>query len=62
MRGTCLGLLGRTAEAKVEVAELLRWKPDFAARGRTLIGYYIKTPDMMSRIADGLARAGLKLA
>jgi tetratricopeptide (TPR) repeat protein len=62
MRASSLGLLGRTAEAKAEVADLLRWKPDFAARGRTLIGYYIKPPEMMSRIADGLARAGLKLA
>ena len=42
MRASCLGLLGRTAEAAVEVADLLRRKPDFATRGRILIGYYIK--------------------
>jgi tetratricopeptide (TPR) repeat protein len=60
MRASCLGHLGRRAEA--EVAELLRARPDFRARGRALIGNYIKFPDMASRIVDGLAKAGLKLA
>ncbi len=62
MRASCLGLLGRTPEAEVEVAELLRAKPDFEARGRGLIGYYVKPAELMDRIVDGLARAGLKLA
>ncbi len=62
MRACCLGHLGRTAEAEWEVAELLRRKPDFAARGRILIGHYIKLPDVMSRVVEGLAKAGLKLA
>jgi tetratricopeptide (TPR) repeat protein len=62
MRASCLGLLGRAAEAKREVAELLVRNPDFAARGRVLIGYYIKFPEAMGRIVDGLARAGLDLA
>ena len=60
MRASCLGHLGRRAEA--EVAELLRARPDFRAQGRALIGNYIKFPDMASRIVDGLAKAGLKLA
>ena len=62
MRACCLGHLGRTAEAQLEVAELLRAKPDFQARGRILIGHYVKLPEVMDRIVDGLARAGLKLA
>jgi adenylate cyclase len=62
MRASCLGLLGRTAEAEVEVAELLRAKPDFETRGRRLIGYYVKPAEMMDRIVDGLARAGVTLA
>jgi adenylate cyclase len=62
MRASCLGLLGRTADAAVEVAGVLERKPDFEARGRILIGNFIKFPDVMSRIVDGLARAGLKLA
>ena len=62
MRACCLGHLGRTAEAKAEVAELLQRKPDFVARGRILIGYYIKFPEVTSRVFEGLAKAGLKLA
>jgi adenylate cyclase len=60
MRASCLGHLGRGAEA--EVAELLRARPDFRDQGRALIGNYIKFPDMAGRIVDGLAKAGLKLA
>jgi adenylate cyclase len=61
MRASCLGHLGRRAESAVEVARLLRDKPDFEARGRTLIGHYIKHPEVMDRVVDGLARAGLTL-
>jgi hypothetical protein len=62
MRASCLGLLGRTPEAAVTVADLLQRKPDFEARGRTLIGHYIKLDEVMSQVVDGLARAGLTLA
>jgi tetratricopeptide (TPR) repeat protein len=62
MRACCLGHLGRIAEAKAEVAELLLRKPDFSARGRILIGHYVKFPEVMNRVVDGLAKAGLTLA
>jgi tetratricopeptide (TPR) repeat protein len=62
MRASALGLLGRSAEARAEVEELLRQKPDFALRGRTLLGYYLKPPELLARVTDGLARAGLELA
>ena len=62
MRACCLGLLGRKAEAKAEAAEVLRTKPDFEQRGRVLIGYYIKLPDVKRQVVEGLARAGLTLA
>jgi tetratricopeptide (TPR) repeat protein len=61
MRGACLGLLGRTSEAKSEVVEILIQKRDFPLRGRALIGYYIKFPDVMGRIVEGLARGGMTL-
>ena len=61
MRASCLGHLGRLEEARVEVAELLRTNPDFARRGRTLIGRLLKLPDLQARVADGLAKAGLVL-
>jgi hypothetical protein len=44
------------------VAELLATKPDFRSRGRTLIGRHVKFPDLLERVVDGLARAGLALA
>jgi hypothetical protein len=62
MRASCLGLLGRTSEADSEVAELLSRRPNFAARGRILLGHYIKFDEVMNPIVDGLARAGLTLA
>lgn len=61
MRACCLGHLGRLPDASEGVAELLRVKPDFARRGRELIGRLIKFPDLLDRIADGLAKAGLVL-
>jgi len=61
MRATCLGHLGRVEEAKLAAAQLLNRKPDFASRGRTLIGRYIKFPDLVERIVDGLGKAGLAL-
>ena len=62
MRACCLGHLGRLEEARIDVAEILRKKPDFAGRGRTLIGRLIKSPDLVERIADGMRKAGLDLA
>ena len=62
MRACCLGHLGRVEEAKHEAAELLRRKPDFVSRGRTLVGRYIKLPpELFERVVDGLAKAGLAL-
>jgi hypothetical protein len=44
------------------VAELLARKPDFASRGRVLIGRLVKFLDLLETIADGLGKAGLVLA
>jgi tetratricopeptide (TPR) repeat protein len=61
LRACCMGHLGRLGEAKVEVAKLLQSKPDFARRGRTLIGRLVKFPDLLERVVDGLEKAGLAL-
>jgi adenylate cyclase len=61
MRACCLGHLGRLPEARLEVAELLASMPDFAGRGRALIGRLIKFPDLFERIVEGLGKAGLAL-
>ena len=61
MRACCLGLLGRRSEAAREVGELLVDKPDFARRGRTLIGRLVKLPDLLDRVVCGLAKVGVAL-
>ena len=61
MRACCLGHLGRLDEARAEVAGLVRPKPDFARRGRILIGRLLKLPELQARVAEGLAKAGLAL-
>ena len=60
-RAATLGQLGRHAESRAAVRELLRLKPDFAERGRTLIGRYIKHPELQERMIAGLAAGGLEL-
>jgi adenylate cyclase len=60
-RACCLGLLGRRDDAKAEVAGLLASRPDFRRCGRALIGRFVKFPDLVKRVADGLAKAGLVL-
>jgi adenylate cyclase len=61
MRACCLGHLHRTSEAHAEVAELLRHKPDFAERGRILIGRYLQPGDLQEGVVEGLRKAGLAL-
>jgi adenylate cyclase len=61
MTACCLGHLGRASEAQASVAELLQAKPEFPKRGRTLIGYYIKSSELLERIVEGLGKAGLTL-
>jgi adenylate cyclase len=61
MTTCCLGHLGRIDEARANAAELVRVWPRFAHRGATLIGYYIKEPDLRERILVGLRKAGLLL-
>jgi hypothetical protein len=61
MRASCLGHLGRRFEARAAVAELQQQRPDFRARGAVLLGRIIKFPELLERIVQGLAKAGLKL-
>ncbi len=61
MRACCLGHLGRRSEAMRDVGELLRFKPHFARRGRTLISRLVRLPDLLDRVVDGLAKVGIAL-
>lgn len=60
-RAAALAKLGRRAEARNAVRELLDLKPDFPQRGRVLIERFVKFPDIRERIVEGLAEAGLRL-
>lgn len=62
MAASCLGHLDRADEARLRVTELLAAKPDFQARGRTLVSRFIKPLELSSTIFRGLAKAGLTLA
>lgn len=62
MIASSLGLLGRVSEARASSAELLRAKPQFPQRGRILIEYYIKPPELRERVLAGLHNAGLVLS
>ena len=55
-KGGCFSLTGQLLEEDGHPRE-----PDFARRGRTLIGRVLKLPDLQARVADGLAKAGLVL-
>jgi adenylate cyclase len=59
MRTVPLGQLGRIAEGKQAVEQLLALKPDFPSRGRTLIKRYIKFDDIVEKMIAGLAKVGL---
>ncbi|MEJ2476012.1 MAG: hypothetical protein P8Y40_00625, partial [Desulfobacterales bacterium] len=61
MKAVTMGFLGRETEGRRAVDDLLKCKPDFAHRGRTLIEYYIKFDDIVARMIDGLSRAGLDI-
>ena len=40
---------------------LLELKPDFASRGRALMGHYIKFEDILERVVEGLRKVGVEL-
>ena len=59
MRAAALVELGRKDEAKTTVDQLLKLEPDFATKGRQLIGRYVKVDDLVDRLIDALRKAGL---
>jgi hypothetical protein len=60
-RAATLGLLGRSAEGRDVVQPLLLLKPNFQERGRLLIGHYVKFPEIVDQLVEGLAIAGLTI-
>ena len=61
LKAAASGLLENTKEGKHAVDALLKLKPDFGKRGRTLIKHYIKFDDIFDRVLEGLRKAGLNI-
>jgi len=60
MASAC-GHLGRHAEAKAAVRDLLALDPEFAAHARSNVGTWHFASGLMDPILDGLRKAGLKI-
>jgi len=43
------------------VQQLLLLKPNFQQRGRLLIGHYVKFPEIVDQLVEGLSLAGLTI-
>ena len=61
LKASACGHLGRIGAGQVYVRALLALKPDFAQRGRILIGRYVKFEDITERIIEGLDILGMNI-
>jgi TolB-like protein len=61
LRAVILGHLGRLKEGIQNVEEILNLKPDFPARGRSLIQHFIKSDELLESHIEGLKKSGLDL-
>jgi hypothetical protein len=61
LKASACGHLGKVEEGQACVEALLALKPDFAQRGRILIGRYIKFEDIADRIMEGLGKLGMNI-
>ena len=61
LRAVILGHLGRLKEGNRNVEEILKLKPDFPARGRSLIKHFIKSDELVEDHIEGLKKSGLDL-
>ena len=53
--------LGRLKEGNRNIEEILKLKPDFPVRGRSLIKYFIKSDELVEGHIEGLKKSGLDL-
>ncbi len=61
LQASTLGHLGRTDDGSRFVEALMTIKPDFQARGRTLIKRWVKSDELAECMIDGLKKSGLKI-
>jgi adenylate cyclase len=57
LRAAALGQLGRQDEACAAYHELLRLKPDFPARAREYVAFFVLVDELVDRLLEGLQRA-----
>ena len=60
LKASVCGQLEKIEEGQACVRALLALKPDFAQRGRILIGRYVKFEDIADRIVEGLDAVGIE--
>ena len=60
MRAAALGKMAKVHEARKAVKELLELVPDFTSQGKDLIGRYVKVPEVIDQISEGLILAGVE--
>ena len=61
LKASACGHLGKIEEGQGCVRDLLALKPDFAQRGRILIGRYVKFKDIADGIVEGLGKLGMNI-
>ena len=61
LKAAACGHLGKAEEGQACVETLLALKPDFAKRGRILIGRYVKFEYIADRIIESLSKLGMKI-
>ena len=61
LRCACYSQLGQMELANKNKEELIKLRPDFQARGRFLIGNYIKEDSLVGHVIEGLRKAGLNV-
>jgi hypothetical protein len=61
LKASACGHLGRIEAGQACARALPALKPDFAQRGRILIGRYVKFEDIADRIIEGLGKLGMNI-
>ena len=61
LKASACGHLGKIEAGQACVEALLALKPDFAQRGRILMGKYVKFDEIVDRIIEGLGILGIRI-
>lgn len=59
MRATALAQMDNDQEAEKALQELLTLVPNFKSAGRQLMGNYVKVPELVDALIEGLQKAGM---